>query len=208
MFCPKCGTQVPDGVKFCPSCGNLMQAQPQAPVQPQAPAQPQMQFQQDNFYGEPAQQPAYQQPVYQDPVPPAGPAPAYNAYQEPAPQPTYNVYQEPAPQPEYYNSDGTPDDGGASTPILILGILGLAFSFSGVIGIILSAIAKGKAKGFKARFGSLFGKAKVGNGLAKAGLIIAIIMTIFWFVMGVIMGIVAAVSGADFSEFFGSGFYY
>lgn len=34
MFCPKCGTQVPEGGTFCPSCGNQMtqQAAQQAPV--------------------------------------------------------------------------------------------------------------------------------------------------------------------------------
>ena len=24
MFCPKCGSQVPDGTKFCPKCGNVL----------------------------------------------------------------------------------------------------------------------------------------------------------------------------------------
>lgn len=40
MFCPKCGSQVPDGTKFCPACGNPMAAVPQGgPVQPEpAPA--------------------------------------------------------------------------------------------------------------------------------------------------------------------------
>ena len=45
MFCPNCGTQVPQGALFCPSCGKAMPsaAAPQAePVQPQ-PAQPQPQ---------------------------------------------------------------------------------------------------------------------------------------------------------------------
>ena len=108
MFCPKCGSQVPDGIKFCPTCGNPMQAAAPAP-------QP--------VYQEPAPQPVYQdptpvvnpQPVYQDPTP---------VYQDPAP--VYNnIYQEPAPQPV----KATVDDGGASTPILILGIVGLATAF-------------------------------------------------------------------------------
>ena len=28
MFCGKCGTQIPDGAAFCPSCGNAVAAQP------------------------------------------------------------------------------------------------------------------------------------------------------------------------------------
>ena len=33
MFCPNCGTQIPEGAVFCPSCG-ARAAQPVAPVQP------------------------------------------------------------------------------------------------------------------------------------------------------------------------------
>ena len=52
MYCPKCGAVCEDGAKFCPSCGNNMNA---APVQP--------------AYQQPTQ-PVYQQPVYQQPVQP------------------------------------------------------------------------------------------------------------------------------------------
>ena len=53
MFCSKCGNQIPDGVKFCPSCGNPTTASAQqtfqgGPVRPEgAPA-----------YGAPVPQPA------------------------------------------------------------------------------------------------------------------------------------------------------
>ena len=175
MFCPKCGTQVPDGVKFCPTCGNLMQAAPQEPA-------PQVQ---EPVYQEPApqvQEPVYQQPVYQQPV-----------YQEPAPTPAYNnIYQEPAPQPQY--NAAPVDDNGASTPILILGIVGLATSFLpylvSIVGIIISAIARGKAK--------------VGANLAKAGLIISIIMTILWFIIIIILIILAALGNADWGDIYNS----
>ena len=50
MFCPKCGTQLPDGSRFCASCGSQLggapapAAAPQAgyvpPVQPAQPVQP------------------------------------------------------------------------------------------------------------------------------------------------------------------------
>ena len=42
MFCPKCGSQLPDGSKFCGNCGSPLQdapAKPAQPQQPQAPAQ-------------------------------------------------------------------------------------------------------------------------------------------------------------------------
>ena len=41
MFCNKCGASCADGAKFCNSCGNPLQAAPQAPQQPvyQQPAQ-------------------------------------------------------------------------------------------------------------------------------------------------------------------------
>jgi hypothetical protein len=38
MFCPKCGTQIPDGGKFCPSCGAAIQQQTNANAVKQAPA--------------------------------------------------------------------------------------------------------------------------------------------------------------------------
>lgn len=34
MFCPKCGSQVPDGTKFCPSCGTTLNATAPAPGAP------------------------------------------------------------------------------------------------------------------------------------------------------------------------------
>ena len=179
MFCPKCGSQVPDGIKFCPTCGNPMQAAAPAP-------QP--------VYQEPAPQPVYQepapQPVYQDPTPVyQNTAPVYN-----------NVYQEPAPQPVR----AAVDDGGASTPILILGIIGLATAFlpymASIVGIIVSAIGKGKAKNYRAQFGELFGKAKVGNGLAKAGVIVGILMTILWFIIIIVLIVMAALGNADWSD--------
>ncbi len=53
-FCTNCGNQVPDGIKFCTSCGAAMGATP--PVQPtQQPVQPVMQ--------QPVQQPAAPQPA-------------------------------------------------------------------------------------------------------------------------------------------------
>ena len=59
MFCSKCGNQVPDGVRFCPSCGNPMEATAQGgPVRPEGvPA-----------YGAPAPQPVTPNPYSRGPV--------------------------------------------------------------------------------------------------------------------------------------------
>ena len=56
MFCPNCGSNLPDGVKFCQFCGNLM---PVAPAAPPAPAE----FDSGNAY------------MANAPVPPAAPYP-------------------------------------------------------------------------------------------------------------------------------------
>ena len=58
MICPNCQSNLPDGAKFCTSCGNAVSAQPQ-PSQPQ-PAQPFMQYRQETEAPQPVQQ---QQPV-------------------------------------------------------------------------------------------------------------------------------------------------
>lgn len=40
MFCPYCGHEVPNTMKFCPMCGKQLPAPQAAPVQPAAPAAP------------------------------------------------------------------------------------------------------------------------------------------------------------------------
>ena len=56
MFCMNCGTQLPDGSRFCSSCGAPQQADA-APT-----------FQQPAYQQPVYQQPAYQQPAYAQPV--------------------------------------------------------------------------------------------------------------------------------------------
>lgn len=61
MFCKFCGSQVPDGNKFCPSCGSPMEK-----------PQPQPNYDQNAYQTNNYQQNAYQQNTYQQ-----------NAYQQP-----------------------------------------------------------------------------------------------------------------------------
>ena len=70
---------------------------------------------------------------------------------------------------------------GNSTEVLVWGIIGLAFAcsfFMSFLGIIFSAIAKKKAKGYESTYGLVSGKARIGKNLAKAGFIVSIILTV------------------------------
>lgn len=40
MYCPNCGAEVPEGVKFCPNCGSLVEPPKPADPEPQKPAAP------------------------------------------------------------------------------------------------------------------------------------------------------------------------
>ena len=142
MFCQNCGTQLEEGVKFCPECG--------APVE--------------------IVEPLRNEPVEEAPVIIAAPVQEQPVYETP-------VYQEPVVQPVVQSN---PEAAALSTPILIFGILGLSFAcipYVNFLGIIFSAIAKGKVKQFLELGGVLSGKAKVGNILAKVGLIVGIVLT-------------------------------
>lgn len=63
-----------------------------------------------------------------------------------------------------------------STPILVLGILSIVLS--GIVGIILSSIAKSKVKAYKASGAELVGPAKAGSICATIGMITSIIYII------------------------------
>ena len=67
--------------------------------------------------------------------------------------------------------------------ILKFGIMGAAFSSSGILsilGVIFSCIAFGKANRFLEITGELFGKARAGRTVAKVGLIYGIIATVYF----------------------------
>ena len=116
-------------------------------------------------------EPVYEQPVYEQPAAPV--------YQQP-------VYRDPIVNEEAAS---------LSTPILVFGIMGLAFACTfwlSFLGIIFSAIGKGKVKAFLAAGGQLSGKAKVGNILAKVGLIVGIILTVFFVIYLIVIIALAA----------------
>ncbi len=85
MKCSVCGSELPEGSKFCVYCGNA--------VKPAAPAAPEYMPSQPSYRQPTYQQPSYQQPTYQQP-----------SYQQPSyQQPTYQqpTYQQPAyPAPD------------------------------------------------------------------------------------------------------------
>jgi uncharacterized membrane protein len=94
-FCGNCGTQVLEGVKFCPACGTAIGAQP---TQPQQPAQQtQAAYQQPQPTNLDKQQPYQQsaQPVYQQ-QPGQGYQQPQQGYQQPQ-----QGYQQLPQQPIY-----------------------------------------------------------------------------------------------------------
>mgnify|MGYP000225882758 CR=1 FL=1 len=109
-------------------------------------------------------------------------------------QPQFNQPQFNQP---YYQQPAVPSSVTPSS-VLTWGIVGLAFSctfFLSFLGIIFSAVGTKKAKKLVEESGQqLSGKAKVGNILAKVGLPLGIVLTIF-FIIWVIV-IVAAISSA------------
>ena len=70
---------------------------------------------------------------------------------------------------------------------MIMSIVGLALAEFGIPGIILCAIAKGKVKKATAA-GATGGKLKVARILSTIGMILSIVMTIFWLIYIVAIG--------------------
>ena len=110
-FCTHCGAQIPDGARFCTSCGTPVAAaptvnpapQPQAPVR-QAP-QPQA--------------PQYNQPVQAQPVQPVQPRPAPQPAPAPAPAaeaPQRSVTDAPTGATVKYSDDVPPPEASTNAP--------------------------------------------------------------------------------------------
>ena len=97
-------------------------------------------------------------------------------------QPNYNYNQPAAPQ-------------GNPTNVLVFGIIGLALSTMGIVGLIFSIIALKKANNYIATYGDISNQVRIGRRLAIAGLIVSIIFTIFWLIY--IIVIIAVVSNAN-----------
>ena len=121
-------------------------------------------------------------------------APLYDAAEVPvAPTPTETMLNG-----QYNTAEPAPvnvPDAGLSNSILTLGIVALAVSELGIPGIIVGAIGRKKAKKFIEDNGTIFGKAKVGSILAKAGLIVGIVMTVVWAIYALSVG---ALVGSQF----------
>ena len=122
------------------------------------------------------------QPVYAQP---------YEAYSQPAAQ----AY--PAPQPEVTPAEAAPGANG----VLTSGIVALCFScsfFLSFVGIILSAVAMGKAKRYVAQYGPVSKKVRIGKILSTVGLFVGIAMTIL-FVLYLALIVLAVARGGSYS---------
>ena len=104
-LCSKCGTQVQDGVQFCPSCGQAVNAAQPQPQQPQYPPQQQYQQPPQQQYQQPQQQPQYPpQQQYGQPQQQQPQYPPQQQYGQPQQQ-----YQQPGyPPPPGYYPQGAP----------------------------------------------------------------------------------------------------
>lgn len=124
--------------------------------------------------------------------------PAYDIPQQPAyeaPQTSYTIPQaDPVTAPVRPQED--PELNSLAKNTMIMGIVGLALSEFGLPGLIVSCIASKKAAEFVSKAGSLYGKAKVGRALAKAGKIVGIIMTILWAFIILVYGILGIMLAA------------
>ena len=95
---------------------------------------------------------------------------------------------------EYYTEApvvNTPEQDAMAKSAMIMSIVGLALSELGIPGIIISAIAKGKVKKATAA-GATGGKLKVARILSTIGIILSIVMTIFWIFYIVAIGAAVA----------------
>lgn len=121
---------------------------------------------------------------------------------DPNQQPTYQQpqYQQPTYQQPAYQQPAQ-----AQPNLLVLGILAVAFSSFGIVGLILGIIGRKKGKAFVAQGGQLTGANKVGFILSLVGLILGIVMTVFWAIYGIVLIIAliaSASAGSSYSSFY------
>ena len=104
-------------------------------------------------------------------------------------------------QPSYnynggYNQPAAPQ--GNPTNVLVFGILGLALSELGIVGLIFSIIGLKKANNYIATYGNISNQVRIGRRLAIAGLVVSIICTIIY-VLIFVAAIVAGTSSGNSS---------
>lgn len=104
-------------------------------------------------------------------------------------------------QPSYnynggYNQPVAPQ--GNPTNVLVFGIIGLALSTMGIVGLIFSIIALKKANNYIATYGNISNQVRIGRRLAIAGLVVSIICTIIY-VLIFVAAIVAGTSSGNSS---------
>ena len=104
-------------------------------------------------------------------------------------------------QPSYnyntgYNQPAAPQ--GNPTNVLVFGIIGLALSTMGIVGLIFSIIALKKANNYIATYGDIANQVRIGRRLAIAGLVVSIIFTIIY-VLIFVAAIVAGTSSGNSS---------
>ena len=113
-FCTNCGAQIPDGMKFCPECGQKLAAEQTAPVQQSYEPPVQQSY-------EPPVQQSYEPPVqqtYEPPVQQTYEPPVQQTYEPPVQQtyepPVQQTYEAPAQSGSY--TPPTQSGGGSYTP--------------------------------------------------------------------------------------------
>ena len=117
-ICTNCGTQVQDGIAFCPNCSVSLSAAPAPQPQYQQPPQ-QPQYQQPppppQYQPPPAQPPQYQQA-------PPPPQPQYQQLPQQPPQyqqaPPQQQYQQQPPPQQQYQQPGYPPPPGYTPPVV------------------------------------------------------------------------------------------
>lgn len=182
MKCTVCGSEINPGDKFCMACGTSVESMGLKAAAPEAVAAAAAASSADAVSNVTASISAPAQPVVQ---------PAY-AQPQPAYAQPQTVYAQ--PQSASFN-DRVNQDVAASndaTPILALGIVALATALSfyfSIAGIICGAIGLSKANAFYGKYGMFSAKANTGRNLAKAGLIVGIVMTSLFVLFILIIGI-------------------
>lgn len=169
MFCENCGNKLADGIKFCPVCGTK--------VTVVAPAVEEV---------VPEAVPETVSEVVPAEEPPIGMPPVAHLVPDEVPQPTETVVTS-APAAKKANSTGA----------LVLGILGLVFSESGLIGLILSIIGYVKSNKFMIINGKHDGKSKTGKILSLIGIIFSIISTVIIIAVGALVAVAVSSGAAD-----------